>query len=202
MAHAGRSDRGGLRHRTHCLRAALGDRPVPDADVVRAGLGPRDLLLRHRHSEPALGRGAAIRRQHRRPFRPGPRAVGRRHPLRHRSRRNGERHVDGDARSLGRRHHRLRAGRLLVPDGDRRARQARAGRLARLCLRRRHGVGLVRPVPLFAARPFADRGVFLADRADDLRRHLAAGAAAVARAGDAARSSHIRASSCRPASRR
>ena len=55
-----------------------------------------------------------------------------------------------------------------------------------LRVRRRHRVGLVRAVPLFAAGAFADRGVLLADRAAGLRRHHAAGAAAVAGAGDAA----------------
>ena len=39
--------------------------------------------------------------------------------------------IDADARPFGRRAHRLRSCRLLVSDGDRRARQARAGKLAR-----------------------------------------------------------------------
>ena len=91
-----------------------------------------------------------------------------------------------DARSLGRRADRLRPRRLLVPDGGRRARQARAGELALVRVRRRHRRGLVRPVPVLAARACADRRVLLADRAAGLRRHDAAGAAAVAGAGDAA----------------
>ena len=91
------------------------------------------------------------------------------------------------ARPVGRRADRLWPRRLLVPDGDRRARQARAGELARVRVRRRHGGGLVRPVPVFAAGAFADRRVLLADRAAGLCRLHAAGAAAVAGAGDAAR---------------
>ena len=77
----------------------------------------------------------------------------------HRSGLDGHRELDADARSLGRRDHRLWSCRLLVSDGDRRARQARAGELARIRVRRRHRGRLVRAVPVFAAGAWADRNV-------------------------------------------
>ena len=187
LADAGRADRGRLRHRADRLRAALGARPVPHADVVRAWLGPRDLLVRDRACRTCCGA-----RRSRSPAR----IADRFGPVRvlcagailyaHRPCLDGQRDLDADARSFGRRADRLRPCRLLVPDGGRRARQARAGELARLRVRRRHRGRLVRPVPVFAAGACADRSVLLADRAAGLRRHDAAGAAAVAGAGDAA----------------
>ena len=140
----------------------------------------------------------------RRPFRPGARAVA---PAPSSTRsvwsgwrmRNSTLTLDLSAGV----HDRLWPCRLLVPDGDRRARQARAGELALVRVRRRHRGRLVRAIPVFAARACADRKLLLADRAVDLRRHDAAGAAAVAGAGDAAgRGRRPPPSSCNRASRR
>ena len=78
------------------------------------------------------------------------------------------------------------AGRL-VHDRDRRVRQADAAILAQLRVRRRHGGGLVRAVPVFAACGRADRPVRLAAHAGDLRCLRPAHHPAVARARDAAR---------------
>ena len=186
LANADRADRRRLRDRIDGLRSALGARPVPVADVVRTRLGPRGILVCDRAAEPDLGRGAAVRRSDCRSFRPGARVVRRRHALRARTCGNGHCAIDADARSLGWRDHRLWTCRLLVPDGDRRARQARAGELAFIRVRCRHRGGLVRTIPVFAARPWADRKFLLADLALHLRRHDAAGAAAVADAGDPA----------------
>ena len=61
-----------------------------------------------------------------------------------------------------------------------------AGALAHAGVRRRHRGGLVRPVPVLAARRRADRLRRLAERAGHLRRPAAAHRAVVARARDAA----------------
>ena len=89
------------------------------------------------------------------------------------------------ARSHRRRADRLRAVELLVQSRDRRARQAGAGGVALVRVRRRHGGRIVRPVPVLAARPLPDRLDRLAEHAGHLRRHHAADPAARAGAGDA-----------------
>ena len=65
-----------------------------------------------------------------------------------------------------RRADRLRPVRLLVQSGHLVVRQAAAGKLALARLRRRHGVGLVRPVPVLAARRKPDRHFRLAHDAE------------------------------------
>ena len=63
----------------------------------------------------------------------------------------------GHAPSHRRRGGRLRACRRLVHHRDRRVRQADAAGMADARLRRRHGVGLVRTIPVLAALGGADR---------------------------------------------
>ena len=90
------------------------------------------------------------------------------------------------ARSRRRRADRLRPVRLLVQSRAVGVRQAAAAGAARHRVRRRHRGGLVRPVPVRAARRRADRQFRLAAGADGLRRPDAADRAAFARAVDAA----------------
>ena len=139
-----------LRHRADRLRAALVARPVP-ARRCRSthGWGRDVVLARARHPESAVGRGAAVRR------RASPTVSARCACCR----------VGAILYAIGLvcmasattpAMLDLSAGvmigfglvGLLVPDGDRRARQARAGKLALVRVRRRHRGRIVRPVPV------------------------------------------------------
>ena len=179
LAYAGGADCGGLRDRIDCIRSAFGARTIPDPAVARSRMGPRRVLARARVAEPAVGCGATVRRRDRGSLRPDAGHLSRRDPLRARPCHHGLRVDAPVAGSVGRRADRLWAGGLLVPDGDRGARQARAGELAGARLWRRYGCRFIRPVPVLAARACADRRVFLADRAPGVRRPDAARAAAV-----------------------
>ena len=203
LADAGRADRGRLRDRVDGLRSALGARPVPYADVVRATAGAARLSrLRSRIQnllwgavQPFAG-AVADRFGPVRVFCAGAMLYAIGLVL------DGHRALAADARSLGWRADRLWSCRLLVPDGGRRARQARAGKLALVRVRRRHRGRLVRTIPVLAAGACADRKLLLADLAVGVRRHDAAGAAAVAGAGDAAGPRRRRAVKLQSASRR
>ena len=176
----------GLPDRPHHFRPSGLVGPVPAADDHGIWLGPRHLRLRHRDPEPALGRRPALRRRGRRPVRRLPRALRGRASLCARPRRHGLCHHARRSAYRRRRADRLRPVRLLVQPGARRLRQAPAGEVAAHGLRRRHGGGLLRPVPVPAHRQRADRCVRLASGATGLRRQRAARHAPGSRARDAA----------------
>ena len=156
-------DRGGR------LRPALRARLFSHAAVERQPLGPRRLRLRAGRAKSPLGDGPASCRRDRRPVRCSPCAVRRRHPLRAWPGADGAFDQCGDARSLGRRADRLRSFRHHVSDRAGGLRQDIAGRVALDRLRSWNGGGLVRSVPLFAARRFLDGRARLAECAGRLR---------------------------------
>ena len=153
----------------------------------------RDVFgLRHRDPEPALGPRPALRGRGGRPVRRPPGALRRRAPLRARPRRDGLCDDARHAASRRRRAHRLRPLGLLVQPGARRLRQAAAGEVAAHGLRRRHGGGLLRPVPVSADRQRPDRSFGWQQALVVFAASAAPGPAAVARARDAAAAQGVR----------
>ena len=153
LAHASR-DPGLRRGRVGArLRAALDARSVPHASVGGARLGPRCLFPRPGIADVAVGRGAADRRRHCRSLRRRARARRRctapfRRPLA-----DGLRWQFATPVLCQRRcSRRLWPVRGRLPSRARRFRQANAGGMAFTRLRRRHCCGLLRPVPVCAAR--------------------------------------------------
>ncbi len=73
-------------------RSALGQFLTPMS--FDHGWGREAFSFAHRDPESAVGRGAAVRRRHRRPLRPGARAVRRRDPLCARAWSDGQRDLD------------------------------------------------------------------------------------------------------------
>ena len=174
LAHArGRPDLR-LPHLHDRLRAALDPRLLPHADVPRPGLGARGVRALGRDPDAALRRRPAVFGRHRRPLRHRARDHCRDAALCRRHLHDGARLDAGNAVPLERRADRLRPVRLLVQSGDLVVRQAAAGKLAFARLRRRHRLGLVRPVPVLSARRGPDRYSGLADHARGLRRPPAA----------------------------
>ena len=169
------------------LRPAFGDRPVHAADQRRQWLGPRRVRARLRVAESALGRRSAVRGRDCRPLRNDPRPVRRRVALRARPRADGVFHHAAHPQHHGRRADRLRTVRLLVQSRGRGARQAGAGSHALDRVRRGHGGGLLRAVPVRAARRRTDRELRLGLRALCICGGRLAGAAVLDRACDAAR---------------
>ncbi len=127
-----------------------------------------------------LGRRTAAGGRAGRPLRRRAGDERRRDPVCRRSHADGAIDDAGDAQSLGGLHRRLRHRRNLVHAGTCLLRQAAAGKLAIARLRRRHRGGLVRPVPVLAARGRADSGLRLAERAVHLQRDRAAHHSALA----------------------
>ena len=168
------------------LRAPGLGRAFPDSDDDGIRMGTGHVQLGHRHSEPALGCGTALRRRDGGSIRHAAGAVRRRRALRAGPRRDGLCDHARHASPGRRRAHRLRPLRLLVQSGARRVRQAPAGEVAAHGLRRRHGGGLLRPVPLPAHRQRAHRCCRLAADAPRLRGSRPARPAPLARARDAA----------------
>ena len=185
VAHAGAGDRHGLPDHADRLRSAFDAGLFPDAAVERQSLGPRRLRVRARVAKSAVGHRPAARRHDRRPLRHHPRGLRRRDALCGRPGADVARDQRAAARCLGRRADRFRPCRLLVPGHSRGLRQAVAAGMPLDRVRLRHRGGLVRAIPLFAARRRADGHVRLAADAHHLRRQHAGRAAAVAGSGHA-----------------
>ena len=166
-------------------RSALGQFLAPLS--FDRGWGREAFSLRHRHAEPAVGRGAAVRRRGRRPLRPGAGAV--------RSARCSMPRASPDGACattlIGLD---LTAGVLIGFGLAGCSFPMVIGALGKLVPDSWRGFAFGAGTAAgsfgqFLYSPLAHSliaGVLLADRAADLRRHAAAGAAAVARAGDAA----------------
>ena len=152
LAHAGAGHRLRQPDRADRVRAALGARlfldpalqsPITGAVTSSRSRSPCRTCCGASASRSAASSPTASARA---------RAVRRRAPIRRRSRTDGACDQRADARSVGRRADRFRPCRLFVPGGAGGARQARAAAMALIRFRFRHRGGLVRPVPLFAAR--------------------------------------------------
>ena len=154
-----RGRRRGLPDRGRDLRDAREPRAVHGSAVGRARLGSRDVRVRDRDPEPAVGHRPAVRRRDRRPLWQRPRAGRRRHALRGRRRADGLEHERRRADAERWRAARPRPLRRLVPGRHRRLLPARAARPALVGDRAGDRGGLARPVPVRAARPGVPVGV-------------------------------------------